>query len=159
MFLPTFPHLLDRPKHVAEERTLFNRIIQCNVSMRNGIKPLPWHVSLPDLAILPAEDRHCKGLHVQHGMRKGAFACEPHQIPVDEQEVIGCRVGHENRLSRKILGRRSHRMVLPVFGPRAKRDGVSGRLVAPGSVSRLAWKVRSKVLSVRYTADPKLNIE
>jgi len=43
----------------------------------------------------------------------------------------------------------------------AGRDVVFGRLcpAAPGSVSRLAWKVRSKVLSARYAADPKLSIE
>src|SRR5262245_61934680 len=57
-------------KHVAEERALFDRIVECDVSVRIVIEPTLGHIAFSRVSIAGAQHGHREGLDVQRRMRE-----------------------------------------------------------------------------------------
>src|SRR6266699_112668 len=74
-------------QHVAEQRSLLDRVIERDVRVRQIVEPALRHVPLDGLAIFAFEPGHRVGLHIESRERERAFAGEANEIPVDEEKI------------------------------------------------------------------------
>ncbi len=90
-------------KHVAEERTLFDGIIEGFMSVGEWVEPAVGHIPFCGVAVGLLEKGHGVGFYVKCGVGEGAFSGEADEVPVDEHEIEGDRVGDEDGLTWKSL--------------------------------------------------------
>ena len=71
-------------KHIAEQRTLFDGVVERNVRMGMRVEPMFGHAAFSALAIILFQYRHGVGFDVESGEAEGAFSRKANQVPVDE---------------------------------------------------------------------------
>ena len=72
-------------KHIAEQSTLFDGVVESDVSMGMRVEPMFWYAALSARAIVLFQQRHCVGFAIEGGEAEGAFAAEANQVP-DERD-------------------------------------------------------------------------
>src|SRR3974390_668334 len=90
-------------KHVAEQLTLLDGVVERHMGMRHGIEPLRWHRLLAARSIWFAQQRHCVGLDINCRIAERVLACELGEIPIDERKIESGRVADKYRPSAKRL--------------------------------------------------------
>jgi hypothetical protein len=71
-------------KHIAEQRTLFDGVVEGDVGMGMRVEPMFGHAAFSAFAIVHFQQRHCVGFDIEGGEAEGAFAGEANQVPVNE---------------------------------------------------------------------------
>jgi hypothetical protein len=71
-------------KHIAEQRALFDRVVERDVGMGMRIEPMFWHAAFSAFAVVLFQHGHCVGFDIEGGEAEGAFAGEANQVPVNE---------------------------------------------------------------------------
>lgn len=92
-----------RCKHVTEQSTLLNSIINCKMRVGQLIKPFFRHVAFYRMRIIARQHPHCIGSYVNPRMGKWTLPCKLNQIPIDPHEIKGQWVGCKNRFSRQVF--------------------------------------------------------
>ena len=84
-------------KHIAEQCTLFNGVVEGDVGMGMRVEPMFGHAAFGAAAIVLLQQGHGVGFDIERGEAEGAFAGEANQ-------VTSRRIGNRIRLgSRRIL--------------------------------------------------------
>ncbi len=71
-------------KHIAEQRTLFDGVVEGDVGMGMRVEPMFGHAAFSAFTIVLFQQRHCVGFDIEGGEAEGAFAGEANQVPVNE---------------------------------------------------------------------------
>ena len=71
-------------KHIAEQRTLFDGVVEGDVGMGMRVEPMFGHAAFSAFAIVRFQQGHGAGFDIDGGDAEGAFADEADQIPVYE---------------------------------------------------------------------------
>jgi hypothetical protein len=71
-------------KHIAEQRTLFDGVVEGDVGMDVRVKPVFGHAAFSAFAIALFRHGHCVDFDIEGREAEGAFAGEGNQIPVKE---------------------------------------------------------------------------
>jgi hypothetical protein len=71
-------------KHIAEQRTLFDGVVEGDVGMGMRVEPMFGHAAFSAFAIVLFQQGHCVGFDIEGGEAEGAFAGEANQVPVNE---------------------------------------------------------------------------
>jgi hypothetical protein len=90
-------------KHVAEQSSLLDGVVERHVRMPHGIEPLRGHRLLAARSIWFAQQRHCVGFDINCRIAEWVLAPELGEIPIDERKIESGRVADKHRPSAKRL--------------------------------------------------------
>src|SRR5258707_771608 len=71
-------------KHIAEQRALFDGVVEGDVGMGMRVEPMFGHAAFSAFAIVLFQQCHCVGFDIEGGEAEGAFAGEANQVPVNK---------------------------------------------------------------------------
>ena len=71
-------------KHIAEQRTLFNGVVEGDVGMGMRVEPMFGHTAFSAFAIVLFQQGHRIDFDIEGGEAEGTFAGEANQVPVNE---------------------------------------------------------------------------
>ncbi len=73
-------------EHIAEQRTLFDGVVEADVGMGMRVEPMFGHSAFSAFAIVLFQHGHCVGFDIEGGEAEGAFAGEANQVPVNDRK-------------------------------------------------------------------------